>query len=93
MPQLFRSGELTGLSKPLRGRFTIFNHYCLIKQLMVSSYRLAGRYLLPDKVKKRKEDTMSHLIKRFKEDLQLQKEAINPMSVPYCVYSVFTISR
>ena len=38
---------------------------------MVSSYRLAGRYLLPDKVKRRKEDTMSHLIERFKEDLQL----------------------
>ena len=38
---------------------------------MVSSYRLAGRYLLPDKVKRRKEDTMSALIKRFKEDLQL----------------------
>ena len=38
---------------------------------MVSSYRLAGRYLLPDKVKRRKEDTMSHLVERFKEDLQL----------------------
>jgi hypothetical protein len=38
---------------------------------MVSSYRLAGRYLLPDKVKRRKEDTMSNLIQRFKEDLQL----------------------
>ena len=38
---------------------------------MVSSYRLAGRYLLPDKVKRRKEDTMSPIIKRFKEDLQL----------------------
>jgi len=38
---------------------------------MVPSYRLAGRYLLPDKVKRRKEDTMSHVIKRFKEDLQL----------------------
>lgn len=38
---------------------------------MVSSHRLAGRYLLPDKVKRRKEDTMSPIIKRFKEDLQL----------------------
>jgi integrase/recombinase XerD len=38
---------------------------------MVSSYRLAGRYLLPDKVKRRKEDTMNDLIKRFREDLLL----------------------
>jgi hypothetical protein len=38
---------------------------------MVSSYRLAGRYLLPDKVKRRKEDAMSQLINRFREDLQL----------------------
>ena len=38
---------------------------------MVSSYRLVGRYLLPDKVKRRKEDTMSNIIKRFTEDLQL----------------------
>jgi len=28
---------------------------------MVPSYRLAGRYLLPDKVKRRKEDTMISL--------------------------------
>jgi len=32
---------------------------------------LAGRYLLPDTVKRRKKDTMSFSVKRFTEDLQL----------------------
>jgi len=63
---------------------------------MVSSYlsacnaqagRLAGRYLLPDKVKRRKEDTMSHLIKRFKEDLHLSGYAIR--SIESYVSSLF----
>jgi len=49
-----RSAGRAGSSKPLRGRLSltpIVSFHCFIPLLMVSSYRLAGRYLLPDKVK------------------------------------------
>jgi integrase/recombinase XerD len=58
---------------------------------MVSSYRLAGRYLLPDKVKRRKEDTMSNAIKRFTEDLQLSGYA--KRSTQSYVSSVLRLQR
>ncbi len=56
---------------------------------MESSYRLAGRYLLPDKVKE--EDTMSNLITRFKEDLQLAGYA--KRSIQSYVSSVLRLQR
>jgi len=67
---------------------------------MVSSYlsaclaqagRLAGRYLLPDKVKRTKEDTICHLIKRFTEDLQLAGYA--KRSTEFYVSSVLRLQR
>jgi integrase/recombinase XerD len=58
---------------------------------MVSSYRLAGRYLLPDKVKRRKEDTMSNIIKRFTEDLYLAGYA--QRSIESYVSSVLRLQR
>jgi integrase/recombinase XerD len=58
---------------------------------MVSSYRLAGRYLLPDKVKRRKEDTMNDLIKRFREDLLLSGYA--KRSTQSYVSSVLRLQR
>jgi integrase/recombinase XerD len=58
---------------------------------MVPSYRLAGRYLLPDKVKRRKEDTMSTIIKRFTEDLQLAGYATR--STQSYVSSVLRLQR
>ena len=57
-------------SKPLRGSLTVCGDCCLMKWFLYLPSQLEAQYLLPDKVKRRKEDTMSKLIKRFKEDLQ-----------------------
>jgi integrase/recombinase XerD len=59
---------------------------------MVSSTpAVVGRYLLPDKVNKRKEDTMSDLIQRFKEDLQLSGYA--ERSIGSYISSVLKLQR